>query len=124
MGVYIYRLKNKFSNVEINGKIEQVYHLTYWWKPGWNFLDDDDPYKPKNYYAVCAKLAKSLKNANVKYVAVYGSKNKYPITEVMTWTFQDAVHCDDSVFGTEKIQIIKLAKPFGTKKQLENLLQI
>ena len=81
MGAYVYRLegKSKFDLVEIDGKKEKVFHLKYWWKPGYihGFIDE---FEPRNYRVVTNKLKRDFKDEPVRFIKFADSIGIFKVT--------------------------------------------
>lgn len=103
MGEYVYRLKGKnhFTLLEINGRVEKVYHLVYWWKPGYGY-GFGDPYRPKNHAALYAKLEKSFEGIDVRFVTTCdpGQIEYVYAPYVKTMSFRDGL------FGTDRMPVV------------------
>lgn len=104
MSAYIYRLsgKDKFTVVEIDGKPERVYHLVYWWKPGYDFGGNDWA-RPKNHAALYARLENSFADLPVKFVTTcsYGK----PIDHIMEPNAKYMSYWDSS-FGGNSMPLV------------------
>jgi hypothetical protein len=70
MGAYIYRLKGKrhYKELEVEGKLEKVYDLVYWYKPYYSFWDEKEPKWMKPIRMLHSRLEKMFKDVEVKYV--------------------------------------------------------
>jgi hypothetical protein len=72
MGAYIYRLKGKrhYTEMPINGSMEKVYDLVYWYKPYYSFWDEKEPRWMKPVRMLEARLEKMFRDVDVRYVRV------------------------------------------------------
>jgi hypothetical protein len=85
MGAYIYRIKGTkaFKPLIVNGEIEKVYDLIYWYKPYYSMFDKQPSWmKPINM--LHARLNKKFKEIGypkfVRYVTEEGEYDDY-VTE-------------------------------------------
>jgi hypothetical protein len=90
MGAYVYRLKGKkhFKDIVVEGKVERVYDLIYWYKPYYDFWSNKQPSWMKPIKMLEARLEKMFKDLNVKYVrTVHVDENgkKHYSNYVMEW---------------------------------------
>ena len=54
----------------INGSLEKVYDLVYWYKPYYSFWDEKEPRWMKPIRMLEARLEKMFRDIDVKYVRV------------------------------------------------------
>jgi hypothetical protein len=68
MGAYVYRLKGTkaFDEMLIEGKMEKVYHLVYWYKPYYSMWEPEPRYM-RGIRAFEGRLKSIFKNTEVKY---------------------------------------------------------
>jgi hypothetical protein len=78
MGAYVYRLKapSAYDEMMIEGKMEKVYHLVYWYKPYYSMWEPDPKWmKPIKMFQ--GRLKQLFKDVEVKYVqSIYEDKEK------------------------------------------------
>ena len=70
MGAYVYRLRGKkhFTEMPVEGKLEKVYDLVYWYKPYYSFWDTKEPRWMKGVRLFEGRLTSMFKDIDVKYV--------------------------------------------------------
>jgi hypothetical protein len=68
MGAYVYRLKGTkaFDEMLIEGKMERVYHLVYWYKPYYSMWEPEPRYM-RGIRAFEGRLKSIFKDTEVKY---------------------------------------------------------
>lgn len=78
MGAYVYRLKapSAYDEMMIEGKMEKVYHLVYWYKPYYSMWEPDPSWmKPIKMFQ--GRLKQLFKDVEVKYVqSIYEDKER------------------------------------------------
>jgi len=78
MGAYIYRLKGPkhFTEMTVNGRLEKVYDLVFWYKPYYSFWDEKEPTWMKGIRLFGGRLKTMFKNIDVKFVRIVNVNSK------------------------------------------------
>jgi hypothetical protein len=78
MGAYIYRLRGPkhFTEMPVEGKMEKVYDLVFWYKPYYSFWDEKEPSWMKGIRLFGGRLKTMFKSVEVKFVRIVDINKK------------------------------------------------
>jgi hypothetical protein len=112
MGAYIYRLRGPkhFTEMLVEGKMEKVYDIIFWYKPYYSFWDEKEAPWMKGVRLFGGRLKAMFKSINIRFVRIVSINKKAGTIDysntIMEWRPGMLSVCDEPDW--EKLRLIKL----------------